>query len=172
MAKIVQIKEKTGEKVLRQIAEPVSPTEFGSPKLLKILQEMLDALMQEHDGVAIAAPQIAVSKRIFLVNPIVFELEKITLDKHLIYINPVITKISRDKKLMEEGCLSVRPFYGKVRRSTRVTIEAYDEHGKKFAVEATGLLAQIFQHETDHLEGVVFIDKARDLIAVEPQKNE
>jgi len=64
---------------------------------------------------------------------------------------------------MNEGCLSVRPLYGKVRRATRATVEAYNEKGKKFKMEGTGLLAHIFQHETDHLEGILFTDKAKDL---------
>jgi peptide deformylase len=64
---------------------------------------------------------------------------------------------------MEEGCLSVRPLFGKVRRATRATIEAYNEHGEKFTMEGSGLLAHVFQHETDHLEGVLFIDKAKNL---------
>jgi peptide deformylase len=57
----------------------------------------------------------------------------------------------------------VRPLYGKVRRSSRVTLEAYDVEGRKFEITASGLLAQVFQHETDHLEGILFIDKAKDL---------
>ena len=64
---------------------------------------------------------------------------------------------------MEEGCLSVRPLFGKVRRATRATVEAYNERGEKFTMEGTGLLAHVFQHEIDHLEGVLFIDKAKNL---------
>jgi peptide deformylase len=62
---------------------------------------------------------------------------------------------------MEEGCLSVRSFYGKVKRSKEITIEAYNEKGEKKKYEARGLLAQIFQHEIDHLQGILFIDKAK-----------
>ena len=87
----------------------------------------------------------------------------------MVFINPIIKKISKDRKLMVEGCLSVRPMYGKVRRATRVTIEAYNEHGHKFVKEGTGLLAHIFQHETDHLDGVLFIDKAKDLEEILPE---
>ena len=64
---------------------------------------------------------------------------------------------------MQEGCLSVRPLYGKVRRATRTTIEAYNEQGKKFIMNGSGLVAHIFQHETDHLDGILFIDKAKDI---------
>jgi peptide deformylase len=70
---------------------------------------------------------------------------------------------------MEEGCLSVRYLYGKVRRSKKATIEAYNEHGKKFTAGASGILAQIFQHETDHLNGILFIDKAKQIEEILPE---
>lgn len=162
MKEIVQ----NGHKVLRQTAVPVSQKEFGSEALTAILRSMFDALATQHDGVALAAPQIAVSKRIFVVSPIVYKEDHHTKDMPLVYINPVITKRSLDKKKMDEGCLSVRPLYGKVRRSSRVTVEAYDEHGNKFSVTGTKLMAQIFQHEIDHLDGILFIDKATDVVAL------
>ena len=87
----------------------------------------------------------------------------------MVYINPVITKKSREKKLMEEGCLSVRYLYGKVNRSTKASIEGYDEFGNFFKKGGAGLLAQIFQHETDHLDGVLFIDSAIDLENIPPE---
>ncbi len=69
---------------------------------------------------------------------------------------------------MPEGCLSVRWLYGEVERSTNATIEAYDENSVKFTRGAGGLLAQIFQHETDHLDGILFIDKARNIMDLPP----
>lgn len=88
----------------------------------------------------------------------------------LVFINPKITNYSKEKKWMEgEGCLSVRWVYGKVQRSTKVTIRAYNEHGKVFERGAGGLLAHIFQHEVDHLNGILFIDKAKDLEEVDPK---
>ena len=83
--------------------------------------------------------------------------------KDLIFINPKITKVSKTKQLLEEGCLSVRYVYGKVSRPEKVTIEAYDEDGKKFSRGFSGLLAQIVQHENDHLNGILFTDKAIDI---------
>ncbi len=160
MAKIVQ-KE---HKVLREIAKPVDLKAIGSAKFKTMLAEMADALSKEHDGVALAAPQIGESLRLFIISPMAYEATKFEGNKKLVFINPIITKRSRDKKLMEEGCLSVRPLYGKVRRSSRVTIEAYDENSEKFQMDASGLIAQIFQHETDHLDGTLFIDKAKDIV--------
>ena len=86
-----------------------------------------------------------------------------TIPKDLILINPKISRLSRKKEWIPEGCLSVRPLYGKTFRSKKATVTAYDENGKKFTRGASGLLAQIFQHETDHLNGILFIDHAKDV---------
>jgi peptide deformylase len=168
MVEIIQ----NGNKTLRQIAKKVSVSEIIKPDIQKILNDMSEALDSQNDGVAIAAPQIDISLRIFVVSGKIFDKEfmngsnnfmDIKNHPNLFFINPVIIKISKDKKIMDEGCLSIRPIYGKVRRATRVTIEAYNEKGKKFKMEGTGLLAHIFQHEIDHLEGILFIDKAKDM---------
>lgn len=167
MKKIVQ-KE---NEVLRKVAKEVPVDKIKSTKIQNLLKEMHESLAGEKDGVALAAPQIAESFRIFVVSPIVYQnlseessLENIkNLEKRLVFINPKIIWTSNDSKKMDEGCLSVRPWYGKVKRATRATVEAYDENGEKFETEGRGLMAQIFQHETDHLDGVLFIDKAKDL---------
>jgi len=163
MKKILQANENKG-KVLREVAKEV---DFGKEKedVKKIVEEMRESMFSQNDGIAIAAPQIGISKRIFVVNPLAYKHGDISYEgpEELVFINPKIIKISKDKKLMEEGCLSVRPLYGTVRRSSRATIEAYNIDGEKFQISASGLLAQIFQHETDHLDGVLFIDKAKEL---------
>ena len=87
----------------------------------------------------------------------------------LVFINPRIINLSREKEHLDEGCLSVRYLYGKVRRSKKAKIQAYDENGKKVERGASGLLAQIFQHEIDHLEGILFIDKAQNVEEVLPE---
>ncbi len=165
MKKIIQ----RDNKVLRQIAAEVPADFFNSKKLSSLIKAMNEALAEQEDGVAIAAPQIGESVRVFTISPRVHEITKQN-DIPLTYINPVIVKASKDKKAMEEGCLSVRWLYGKVRRSSRVTLEAYDEQGNKFSRGASGLLAQIFQHETDHLNGVLFIDSAKDIREIGPDK--
>lgn len=169
---MVEIVQKENS-VLRKKSSEVPILDIKKPKIQKIIKDMNEALDSQYDGVAIAAPQIGISLRIFVVSGKVFDEDfingrnsiKNNTKKHpnLVFINPVFKKISKDKKLMTEGCLSVRPLYGKVRRATRATIEAHDENGKKFIKEGSGLLAHIFQHETDHLEGILFIDKAKDL---------
>lgn len=181
MKKILQ----KNEEVLRQIAKEVPLKDIKSLKIKKICKEMSASLKSQDDGVAIAAPQIGYSLRIFLVSGRIFSKDfarkreerianKLTGEttqpekqkeviKDLVFINPIISKLSRDKEWMPEGCLSVRPLYGKTYRSKKASITAYDEDGKKFTRGASGLLAQIFQHETDHLNGILFIDHAKDV---------
>ncbi|MBI3631971.1 MAG: peptide deformylase [Candidatus Vogelbacteria bacterium] len=164
--------------VLRLVAKEVPFEEIGDEKLRKTVTEMMMALDKCEDGVALAAPQIGVSLRIFVVSPKAFILqnqETKSLNKRkeidkLIYINPVITKTSSKKVTLDEGCLSVKGIFGKIKRHSKVTISAYDELGKKFIRGASGLLAEIFQHETDHLNGILFIDTAKDLTQANEQK--
>lgn len=162
--------------VLREIAKEVPISDITSPAIQNIIQKMKSALASQNDGVAIAAPQIGESLCIFVVSGKATAISKDEdPDKikypETTYINPKITKVSKTKRNMEEGCLSVRYLYGKVKRATKATVEAYDENGKKFTRGASGLLAQIFQHETDHLKGVLFIDTAQDVVDLPPQKH-
>jgi peptide deformylase len=145
--------------ILRNISKGVLVDEIKKEKIKKIISDMKETLENSLDGVAIAAPQIGVNLRIFVVS------RKI-LDKNNVFINPKIVKISKEKIEMEEGCLSVRGLYGKVIRHKKAKLESLDEHGKLFKMGAGGLLAQIFQHEIDHLDGTLFIDKALDLIEI------
>ncbi len=163
------------DKVLRQSTKDIPISEIKTLKIQKILKEMSEALKSQSDGVAIAAPQIGYKLSIFVVSEKIFhkdfvrgeqEFDKIPgeeVEKDLVFINPKISKLSRDKEWVPEGCLSVRWLYGKTHRSKKALVAAYDENGKKFQRGASGLLAQIFQHETDHLKGVLFIDHAKDL---------
>lgn len=154
---------------LRGHAKGVEPSLFGTPKLIKILTEMREALEREDDGVALAAPQIGVSLRIFVVSPRAYsEKDK---SKPLIFINPRIVKRSKRERFVDEGCLSIRWLYGEVKRSSNATIEAYDEYGKRFTRGGGGILAQIFQHEIDHLDGILFTDKARGIRNIPPDQN-
>ena len=179
MKKILQQKEK----VLHQTANEVPVIDIKNKKIQTVLKEMSAALESQNDGVAIAAPQIGYGLRIFVVSGKIFlkdfgkNNEEIPLEqnntietpeieekvKDLVFINPKISKLSREKEWVPEGCLSVRWLYGKTFRSKKATVTAYDENGKKFTRGASGLLAQIFQHETDHLNGILFIDHAKDI---------
>lgn len=160
--------------ILRDIAKEVPVEAITTPKIKKILADMKVALDSQDDGVAIAAPQIGVSLRIFIVSGKVIGYMKDEEDEKkypdLVFINPVITKKSREKKYMEEGCLSVRYLYGKVNRSTKVQITGFDENGNPFTRGGSGLLAQVFQHETDHLNGILFTDTAKEVEDLPPEK--
>jgi|AntAceMinimDraft_6_1070360.scaffolds.fasta_scaffold09979_2 peptide deformylase len=153
---IVQMKDP----VLREKAEYIEPSYIQSNEIQDIIKSMNEALETQNDGVALAAPQVGESYRIFVVAPFVFKKPR---KEKLIYINPEIIEFSKEKKLMHEGCLSCRWKIGDVERSTRVTVRAHDEYGNIFTKSADGLLAHIFQHEIDHLHGVLFIDKATNL---------
>lgn len=159
-----------GDPVLRRVAKAVPKKDIGSPALAKIIKKMHAALAPEKYGVAIAAPQVGESLRMFVVAGRVYKEE--TEDggedtgpapHNRVYINPEITRASRKKLEESEGCLSVRSIYGTVMRHERVTLRAYDEKGNAITENASGLLGHIFQHEVDHLNGILFVDKAADL---------
>lgn len=179
MTTIVQ----TGDKVLRGMAEEVALAEIKTPKIKDILKKMTVALSRAKDGVALAGPQIGVPLQIFIVYKIytdqktmqkMAEKEK-KAEKKLspaefgfdAFINPKILKISKKKQTVKEGCLSVTGVFGVIARAEKVTVEAYNEKGEKFSRGASGLLAQIFQHEMDHLNGVLFTDTATNLEKIE-----
>lgn len=160
-----------GAPVLRETAKELPAALFGSKELAEIIADMTEALEEAPDGVALAAPQIGVSYRIFVVRkdrtlpppaegapPHKAEIE--------VYINPAIIRSSRRRAKTDEGCLSVRGIYGTTRRHERVTIRAQHEDGTTFTRGAGGLLAQIFEHEIDHLNGILFIDHAEDLVEI------
>lgn len=159
--------------ILRQVAKDVPLKEIKAKKIQSTLAAMKKAVHNEEDGVAIAAPQIGESLRIFVVAGRAEAIQKKDKDTKsypdLVFINPQIVKLSKKKTQMEEGCLSVRWLYGQVERSERVTLRAYDENGKRVERGASGLLAQIFQHEVDHLNGILFIDKATNLEDIPPE---
>lgn len=178
MKEIVQ----KNDKVLRQKVKEIPVKEIATLKIKRVLKEMSLALKSQSDGVAIAAPQIGYSLPIFVVAGKIFhkdfikgeqEFKKIPekeIPSDLVFINPKISKLSREKDWVPEGCLSVRWLYGNTLRSKKATITAYDENGKKFTRGASGLLAQIFQHETDHLNGILFIDHAKNIREELPNK--
>ncbi|MDQ3089643.1 MAG: peptide deformylase [bacterium] len=158
--------------ILRAHSKDVAIKDIKSKAIQSVIKNMKDALNEQDDGVAIAAPQIGENLNIFIVSKKAFELikgnKKNIILEDMVFINPQIIKFSKKRKAMEEGCLSVRWLYGKVERSEKVHIRAYDESGDIIERGSTGLLAQIFQHEIDHLNGILFIDKAKDLEEIPP----
>ena len=162
--------------VLEQKAKPVDITEITSPKIREIIKDMSEALASSPEGIGIAAPQIGYSLQIFLASEEALSIDesrKMTEKErnakkweHYVFINPVITNYSKKKQKDLEGCLSVPGKFGTVERSEKVTIEAYDAHGKKFHRGASKLYARLMQHEVDHLNGHLFIEKAHGLMDI------
>lgn len=178
--------------ILRAKAKPVAKKDITSAKIKNLIKKMRAALAPEDNGVALAAPQVGEPLRIFIVAGKVFagnddaEPDSAPVHPHtsggrrshpqnpapidMVFINPEIIRSSRKKKAMSEGCLSVRDIYGTVLRHEKATVRALNERGESFTYHGSGLLSQIFQHEIDHLGGVLFIDKAEKLD--EPKKND
>lgn len=152
---------------LHQIADEVALSDIQSAQIQKVIKDMRDALISYNvegfNGVAIAAPQIGVPLRIFLVHNTSKAEEEKGILPDLVAINPKIIKLSKKKHLVGEGCLSVGEEYGAVKRATHATLRAYNEKGEEYERGASGLLAQIFQHEVDHLDGILFVDKAEEV---------
>ncbi len=149
---------------LHTIASEITSEEFSDGTVVKILKDMRNALhtykVDGYTAVAIAAPQIGISKRIFLIEDQSKDRDALP---SMVAINPVIVKYSKKTHEVGEGCLSIPEYYGIVRRSTNVTIRAKDEHGKVYERGAGSLLAQIIQHEYDHLDGILFTDRAEEV---------
>ena len=156
----------------RLLARCAPVERFGSPELAALLADMHDT-MAHMNGAGLAAPQIGVSLRVVIFgvdgNPRYPEIEEVP---QTVLINPEIQPLSEELEEGWEGCLSVPNMFGIVERHEKVTVEAYNENGKKFRRDGAGLLAEIFQHETDHLKGLLFIDTAKNVREVLPsQKN-
>lgn len=175
MKEIVQ----DGAEVLRDTAKPVPEELFGTPELSQMIADMKESLDPELEGVAIAAPQIGIPYRIFVVRKdrtlplpptsseeLAGHTSREPKPEYEIYINPEIVKTSRKRARMDEGCLSVRGIYGTTKRHERVTVRARDVDGSRFERGGGGIMAQIFEHEIDHLNGILFIDHAEHLIEI------
>jgi peptide deformylase len=140
-----------GEDVLRKTAEKV--TEFDSS--LTMLIDAMFETMEESDGIGLAAPQVGILKRFFVVDT------RKQNDK-IACINPEIIEMSHEIGSYEEGCLSIPGMYFNIDRPLTVTLQAQDVKGKSFTIKATGLLARVMQHEYDHLQGTLFIDRMEE----------
>lgn len=149
-----QIRTK-GDPVLRQKAQEVREI---TPTIIKLLNEMAET-MYDAPGVGLAAPQVGISKRLVVID--------VQDERGLLkLINPKITARS-GKETALEGCLSFPGIAGEVERAAAVTVEALDETGQKITFTATGLLARACQHEFDHLDGILFVDRATRFVEQE-----
>jgi peptide deformylase len=127
----------------------------ASAEITKLIPRMINA-MYEHDGIGLAAPQINISKRIIIVESSAHPREK--KGKPLAFLNPVIEKKSKETSTEEEGCLSLPGIFVLVKRSETITLVCQTPEGEEVKIEAAGIIARIFQHEVDHLNGKLIID--------------
>uniref|UniRef100_A0A7C3E2D2 Peptide deformylase n=1 Tax=Gracilinema caldarium TaxID=215591 RepID=A0A7C3E2D2_9SPIR len=136
-----------GNDVLRQKALPIQDID-GQVKALA--QDMIETMYRGR-GIGLAGPQVGLLQRIFVV--------QVDGESPRVFINPTIIGTSPEISQYEEGCLSIPGLYAELTRPEKVTVQAWNERGRPFTLDAEGLLARVIQHEYDHLEGVLFIDR-------------
>jgi peptide deformylase len=159
---------KTGDPVLRQPARPLTPDEVGSPALQQLIGLMRDTL-RDAPGVGLAAPQVGESVQLVVVEDLPEYMQSMSeelrrqFDREpvpfTVLANPVVVQSSGPTVVAFEGCLSVPGYLGAVARSAEVVVSALNEHGEPVTVSAHGWHARILQHEIDHLDGVLFVDR-------------
>ena len=152
-----------GHPVLRQVARPVPPDLIRSAEIQRFIDDMVET-MREYDGAGLAAPQVHTLLQIAVIevdgNPRYPDAPGIALT---IVINPVVTPLTDEMEDGWEGCLSVPDMRGMVPRHTAVRLQCYDRDGQRVDLVAKDFFARVIQHETDHLQGIVYVDRMRDL---------
>ena len=152
-----------GHPVLRRQALPVPVGEIRSTETQRLIDDMVET-MREYSGAGLAAPQVHALKQICVIevneNPRYPDAPIIPLT---VLINPVLTPMTEEMEEGWEGCLSVPDLRGKVPRYTSVRLDAYDREGRRIEGEAKEFFARVIQHETDHLHGILYLDRMRDL---------
>jgi len=140
-------------------------------ELRKLVQDMIET-MRDEPGVGLAAPQVNISQRLIVVEYSEDDSVQNAKVKVFVYVNPELTKLSEKKVTGIEGCLSVPNLYGEVERALSVSVHGLNQYGKDISTHANGWLARIFQHEIDHLNGVLFVDRADKLYKPEDVPDE
>jgi peptide deformylase len=150
-----------GHPVLRARARAVDPAEIRSPRIQTLIDDMFET-MKEYEGVGLAAPQVHVSLRLFVAGFGAEDEDDETQSMPLVVlINPEIQAVGSQVAEDWEGCLSVPDIRGKVPRASQISVRAYDRNGKRIELRASGFSARVIQHETDHLDGVLFFDRMK-----------
>ncbi|WP_421658441.1 peptide deformylase [Leptothermofonsia sp. ETS-13] len=150
-----------GDRVLRQSAKRVAKVDG---EIKQLIREMLQT-MYSSDGIGLAAPQVAVHKQLIVVDVQPDE----AAAPPLILINPVITRVSSDVSVTQEGCLSIPNVYLDVKRPAAIEVSYKDENGRPQKLSASGLLACCIQHEVDHLNGVLFVDRVENRLLLDQE---
>jgi peptide deformylase len=148
-----------GHPVLRQKARALEKHELRSPALQQLIDDMIET-MREYSGIGLAAPQVHESVRLFVAH---LDPEGRGEDTPMALVNPVIERVGDDVVEGWEGCLSIPDIRGQVPRALAITVRAFDRHGKRIEIAAREFPARVIQHETDHLDGILFFDRMRSL---------
>ncbi len=156
------------KEILHQKGHELTVAELATPEIKKLIKNMTET-MYVKDGVGIAAPQVDESIQLCVIAK---KYSPINTNEDLVLVNPVWKKTSILKAWGEEGCLSVPTTYGEVKRYTKIKVNALNQDGQPIEFLAKDFIARIVQHEVDHLNGVLFIEKARKLHKVESTTNE
>jgi peptide deformylase len=151
-----------GHPVLRARARAIDPAGITSPRVQQLIDDMFET-MHEYQGVGLAAPQVHESVRLFVAGfaPEEDEGEDRARVPMMALINPEITPLSQETVEDWEGCLSIPDIRGRVPRARQILVRAYDRRGKRIEMKANGFTARVIQHETDHLDGVLFFDRMK-----------
>src|SRR6476660_8152290 len=156
-----------GHPVLRAKARAVHPSEIRTPTIQQLIDDMFET-MKEYQGVGLAAPQVHESLRIFVAGfPPRQDADEDDVERDdedvplMVLINPEIEMTSRELAEDWEGCLSIPDIRGRVPRARQIVVRAFDRNGKKIEMPAAGFTARVIQHETDHLDGVLFFDRMK-----------
>jgi peptide deformylase len=151
-----------GHPVVRQPARALTGAEIGSPEIQRLIDDMRET-MYDYEGVGVAAPQVHVSLRLAVLEVAASDERADERIPFTVLVNPSVTPLGEAKATAFEGCLSVPDLRGPVPRYARVRLEALDRAGQPFSLEASGFHARVIQHECDHLDGHVYLDRMTDL---------
>jgi peptide deformylase len=151
-----------GHPVLRQAARPLTKSEIRSAEIQKLVDDMRET-MYDYEGVGVAAPQVHVGLRLAVLEVQASDERAHEAVPFTVLVNPVVTPLGEEKATSYEGCLSVPDLRGPVPRHERVRLEALDRQARPFSLEASGFHARVIQHECDHLDGNVYLDRMTDL---------
>lgn len=160
MLKIITLPTKS----LRERSKEIEAGFLKTATAKKLIKEMVP-IMYAADGIGLAAPQVDHNIRLCIIGKEAVPNKK----QDLVLVNPQWEKVSRKTAWGEEGCLSVPKLFGKVKRYTKIKVQALDENGQPLNFVAQDFFARVIQHEVDHLDGILFIDKAKDIFEAIPE---
>lgn len=157
MPKTLQIHLVDRDPEVRAISQEVAERDITTPQMQRLFDAMIEAMIR-YNGIGIAGCQVGKNLRVIVISK-----EYADTDEHLVVINPRLVSVSKKTQRLEEGCLSVPGIYGSTERFMKARVKGFLRDGSTIDLKTKGMLARIFQHEIDHLNGTLFIDTATNL---------